>query len=73
MNRIYVYGLPERNSRYTLIRGHLRDWLKAENIPALRSVTHRGWCVRTERIGDLIARAEHAGFEVHMKGPVARP
>lgn len=72
MNRIYVYGMPE-NSRYTLIRGHLRDWLKAENIPAMHSVTYKGWHVRTERIGDLIARAEHAGYEVHMKGRVVRP
>jgi hypothetical protein len=68
--RLYVYGLPE-NIRYTLIRGNLRDWLKAEHIPALWSNTYRGWHVRTERIGDLIARAEHAGYDVHMKGQVS--
>lgn len=69
MNRVYVYGLPE-NVRYTLIRGHLRDWLKSERIPAMYSITYKGWHVRTERIGDLIARAEHAGYEVRMKGQV---
>ena len=72
MNRVYVYGMRE-NTRYTLVRGHLRDWLKAEAIPAMYSITYKGWHVRTERIGDLIARAEHAGYDVHMKGEVTRP
>jgi hypothetical protein len=66
---VYVYPTAE-GERYTLVRGPLRDWLKAESIPALRSITHKGWHVRTERIGDLIARAEHAGYEVRMKGQV---
>lgn len=67
VNRVYVYGLRD-NARYTLIRGHLREWLKAEGIPAMWSLTYRGWHVRTERIGDLIARAELAGYQVRMKG-----
>lgn len=67
MNRVYVYGLRE-SPRYSLVRGHLGQWLKAEHIPAMYSITYKGWHIRTERIGDLIARAEHAGYEVRMKG-----
>jgi hypothetical protein len=64
---LYVYGSKD-DSRYALIRGNLRDWLKAESIPAMRSITHKGWHVRTERVADLIARAEHAGYDVRLKG-----
>lgn len=71
MTRLYVYGLRE-NTRYTLIRGFLMDWLRAERIPALWSPTYKGWHVRTDRLGDLLARAELAGFDVRMKGEVSR-
>ncbi len=67
--RIYVYGLAE-NLRYALVRGHLRDWLKAEGIPAMWSPPRKGWYVRTERVGDLMARAEIAGYVVRMKGAI---
>lgn len=65
--RVYIYGISE-NLRYSLVRGHLRDWLKDEHIPALWTPRLKGWCVRTERIGDLIARAEISGYQVRMKG-----
>ncbi len=68
---ILVYGLPE-NVRYTLVRtpqwGRVKAWLDASSIPATWTPRLRGWCVRTERMGDLIARAEQAGFVVKMKG-----
>jgi len=34
------------------------------------SPLRKGWQVRTDRIGDLIARAELDGFDVRMKGAV---
>lgn len=68
--RLYVYSIPE-NLRYTLVRGvSLRDWLRDNGIPAMWSPLRKGWQVRTDRIGDLIARAELDGFEVRMKGAV---
>jgi hypothetical protein len=67
VNRIYVYGLRE-NVRYTLLRGQLGAWFKARGIPATRTPRLKGWCVRSERIGDVIALAESDGFEVRMKG-----
>ncbi|WP_270888621.1 hypothetical protein [Pedococcus sp. 5OH_020] len=71
MNRLYVWGLAE-NVKYSLLRGHLGDWLKAEAIPAQWTPRLHGWCVRTERVGDLIARAEHAGYQVRMRGVLPR-
>lgn len=70
MKRLYVYGMAAENTRYTLVRGFIRDWLKNEGIPAMYSITYKGWHIRTERIGDVIARAEHAGYDVRMKGQV---
>ena len=68
MRRLYVYGTD--NLRYTLVRGHLREWLRDNGIPAMWSPLRKGWQVRTDRIGDLIARAELDGFDVRMKGAV---
>lgn len=65
-SRLYVYDLPD--SHYTLVRGRLRDWLTAQRIPALNSPRLRGWQVRTERVPDLLAKAEADGFEVRLKG-----
>lgn len=70
MRRLYVWGISG-NLRYTLVRGvDLRDWLRDNGIPAMWSPLRKGWQVRTDRIGDLIARAELDGFEVRMKGAV---
>ncbi len=70
---IYVYGLAD-NLRYSLLRspqwGAIKAWLVASNFPATWTPRLRGWCVRTERMGDLIALAERAGFVVKMKGAV---
>ncbi len=68
LRRLYVYGTD--NLRYTLVRGHLREWLRDNGIPAMWSPLRKGWQVRTDRIGDLIARAELDGFDVRMKGAV---
>lgn len=65
--RLLVYGLKE-SSRYTLLRGPLGAWLRDEEIPATWTPRLRGWCVRTERVGDVIACAEVAGLHVQMKG-----
>lgn len=67
MRRLYVYGLRD-SLRYTLVRGDLRDWLTGNGIPAMWMPRLKGWCVRTERIGDLIAQQD--GYSVRMKGQV---
>ena len=64
-----VYGMPA-NLRYTLVRGPIRDLLKDNRIPAMWLPRLRGWTIRTERIGDLIALAEIAGYVVRMRGPL---
>lgn len=70
LRRLYVWGISG-NLRYTLVRGvNLRDWLRDSGIPAMWSPLRKGWQVRTDRIGDLIARAELDGFDVRMKGAV---
>lgn len=69
--RMFVYGLRD-NLRYSLIRGNIGDWLRAENIPVQNSNTLKGWTIRTERVGDLIARAEYAGVHVQMKGELSQ-
>ena len=66
---ILVYGMPN-SDRYTLIKGPIHDWLIEQRITATWTPRLNGWCVRTERLGDLIARAEHDGYVVRMKGPV---
>lgn len=72
--RIYVYG-DEGNLRYVTLRTPdwqtVRDWLVTNDIPATWSPTFRGWHVRTDRIGDAVARAEIDGFRVIMKGSLA--
>ncbi len=67
---LYVYGLPG-NARSTLVRGPLHEWLKGHGVPAMWTPRLKGWCVRTERIGDLIALAERDGLRVHMKGALS--
>lgn len=62
---IYLY---EANARDFLIRGHIREWLKSEGIPALWSPTSKGWFVRRERVADLVARLENDGYHVRPKG-----
>lgn len=70
MSRVYVYGLPE-NVRYTLVRGvNLRDWLRDRSIPAMWSPARKGWLIRNDRLGDVLARAELDGYDVRMKGSV---
>jgi hypothetical protein len=49
---------------HTLIKGNIRGWLASNRIPALWSPTNRGWWIRTQRIADLVALAEHHGLIV---------
>jgi hypothetical protein len=67
--RIYAYGMPE-NVRYTLVRGHLREWLREHSIPAMWSPARKGWLIRTDRLGDVLALAELDGYDVRLKGSV---
>ena len=70
--RIIVYGLRE-NTRYTLVRSP--QWAatrgllaRAEARQPMWSRRLRGWCVRTERIGDVLAVAQIEGVAVVMRG-----
>jgi hypothetical protein len=62
---VYVY---ETTGRHVLIRGQLGEYLRANDIPALRSPAHRGWLIRRERVADLVARLELDGYTVRPKG-----
>jgi hypothetical protein len=66
---VYIYWL-QSSVNYSLVRGdaELRDWLLEHNIPAMWTPRHRGWSIRTERMADLVAQAEHDGLQVQMKG-----
>jgi hypothetical protein len=70
---LFVYGLRTAVKDDSLLRGNVFDWLRAERIPAQWSNIHRGWLVRTERVGDIVARAETAGIAVRMKGAYVQP
>lgn len=70
---LFIYGLQQSAKPDSLIRGNVYDWLRAERIPAQWSHRLRGWMVRTERVGDLVARAELAGITVRMKGLYVLP
>ena len=68
---VFVYGLPE-NLRYSLLRSphwrSTRDMLTRAGVNAQWSRLRRGWTVRTERVGDVIAVAEAEGFRIVMRG-----
>ena len=64
---MFVYGQPE-SPRYALVKGNLRDWLRENRIPAMYSPIKRGWNVRVDRLGDVIALAESQGIRVRLKG-----
>lgn len=65
---VYVY---ECDGPHVLIRGNVRDWLKANRIPAMRSAMRRGWWVRRDRLPDLLARLDAAGFAVRTRSKLA--
>ncbi|WP_155892994.1 hypothetical protein [Intrasporangium chromatireducens] len=69
MTAMFVYGMPD-SPRYALVKGRLRDWLCENGIPAMWSPPLRGWRVRLDRLGDVLALAERDGIRVHMKGAV---
>jgi hypothetical protein len=62
---VYVY---ETTGRYMILRGPIRDYLRDNDIPALRSPASRGWLIRRERVADLVARLELDGYIVRPKG-----
>lgn len=64
---MFVYGQPD-STRYALVKGNVRDWLRDNGIPAMYSPSKRGWHVRLDRLGDMLALAESQGIRVHMKG-----
>lgn len=66
VTRLFVHVGPV-GSRYTLVKGDIRDWLIDSNIPALWSPSRRGWHVRTERLPDMLARAEFDQLIVRIK------
>ncbi|TQM62584.1 hypothetical protein FBY41_2620 [Humibacillus xanthopallidus] len=59
-----VYIIATSDTRNTLIRGPIRQWLKDHDVPAYWSAVNRGWFVRDERMPDLRAELEHAGYSV---------
>ena len=66
MNRnAYVF---ETTGRHVLVRGQLGDFLRENDIPAMRSPGQRGWLIRRERVADLVAQLEVDGYTVHPKG-----
>lgn len=62
---VFIY---ETTTRHVLVRGPVRDFLRDNGIPALRSPAHRGWLIRRERVADLVARLELDGYTVRPKG-----
>ena len=69
MTALFVYA--SHSARHALIKGNIRDWLRDNRIPAMYTAMHRGWLVRQDRVADLVARAEHDGILVHVKGRAA--
>lgn len=67
MNRRPVY-LFEAEGAYVLLRGPVRDFLRDNGVPARRSPMDRGWWVRRERVPDLVALLEVAGYAVRPRG-----
>ncbi|WP_345203962.1 hypothetical protein [Fodinibacter luteus] len=62
---VYLY---EAEGAHVLVRGPVRDWLRDNGVPATRSAVERGWWVRRERVPDLVARLELAGYLVRPRG-----
>lgn len=67
MNRRPVY-LYEAEGAHVLVRGPVRDFLRDNRVPARRSPMDRGWWVRRERVPDLVALLEVAGYVVRPRG-----
>lgn len=70
MMRVYVYDGTD--PRHVLMRGPLGGFLKAARIPAMWSPRSRGWWVRRERVGDVLAQLAHDGYDVQSKRGDAR-
>lgn len=59
-----VFLVDTADTRNLLVRGPIREVLKAYGVPALWSAMNRGWFVRVERVPDLVARLEVDGYVV---------
>jgi hypothetical protein len=60
---VLVVGRTEGN--YTLCKGSdIKGWFAANRIPALWSPLNRGWWLRSERLPDVVALAQHQGLVV---------
>jgi hypothetical protein len=58
---VWIIAVDGRN---TLLRGPIREWLKAKGVPALWSTRRRGWWVRSERVADVVAQLERDRYVV---------
>ncbi len=55
-------------ARYSLVRGHIKPLIEGSSIVASWSAVERGWMVRTDRVGEVCARAElHGGYVVRVR------
>ncbi len=70
MSVLYVYGIT--HSRDSLVRSP--SWQAAQtlmrdaNAPASWSRLLRGWRIRTDHLGDVLALAELTGWRIDMRG-----
>lgn len=69
---VYVYSSPAV-ARYALLRGGIGHWLKEAHIPALRTAMHGGYWLRSERVSDVMARMDRAGYLVRYIDGTAPP
>ena len=54
------------NVRYVIVKGHVRQWLKDNGVPAMWLPRHRGFCMRRDRLPDLLALADVQGHRVRV-------
>ncbi|MGO4662910.1 hypothetical protein AB4Z14_13670 [Terrabacter sp. 2TAF16] len=66
---MFVYSIAT-SSRHSLLRGNVADWLRTQRVPVQRARSLKGWTIRTEHVGDVVARAERDGITVRMMGSV---
>lgn len=60
MTRSYIYAVP--GERQFLVRGPMGFWLKRAGFSGMWSAIEKGWWVRVEHLGDLLARADVEGL-----------
>lgn len=53
--------------RYVQVSGPARDLLRRNGLSAMRSPVDKAWYLRRDRLGDLLAAAQEAGFVVRLR------